>query len=224
MSNQPRAAAHPPGETTGTEERPAQRLAGAVLAFDLDREVARLRGERAWLAGDRNAKTLVKEADCTVVLIALRTGGRLAEHQAAGRVSLHCLVGRLRLLTAGEAIDLSPGRLVSLEHALPHTVEAPEDSAFLLTIGQQAPVRVAAEAPLSPDLPEGGRHGTTVGPLAPDGVVRVEGQLWSARAATGRIAPGRPVRVLAREGLTLVVTPAESGACAGERVFPDVEH
>ena len=224
MGSQTPSSAHPVGETTGTSERPPQRLAGAVLAFDLDQEVAQLRSERAWLAGDRNAKTLVKEVDFTVVLIALRTGGRMAEHQTSGQITVQCLDGRLRLLFADEVVDLPPGRFVSLTRALPHAVEAQEDSAFLLTIGQQATIREAAEIPLSPDLPEGGQHGTTVSPLAPDGVVRVDGQLWSARAATGRIEPGQTVRVLAREGLMLVVILAASGACAGERVFPDVEH
>jgi membrane protein implicated in regulation of membrane protease activity len=55
-------------------------------------------------------------------------------------------------------------------------------------------------------------------------VVRVDGQLWSARAATGRVAPGQLVRVLAREGLTLVVSPVEPDARAGERLSPDVDH
>jgi len=223
MSSETRSLAHPSGETTGTAERLPQRLVGAMLAFDLDDELARLRGEQAWLAGDRIAKTLIKAADFTVVLIALRTGARLAEHRAAGRISLHCLGGRLCLQATGEAIDLPAGRLVSLEPALPHTVEALQDSALLLTIGQQAAVQNVAAVPRSPDLPDGGQHGTTVGPLGPDGLVRVEGQLWSARAATGRFAPGQPVHVLAREGLTLVVVPATSGARAGERVFPDVE-
>ena len=75
---------HPPGATTGTDERPPQRLADTVLTFDLAREVAQLRAERAWHAGDRNAKTLVKAAGCTMVLIVLRSGGRMAEHRAGG--------------------------------------------------------------------------------------------------------------------------------------------
>jgi quercetin dioxygenase-like cupin family protein len=223
MSGKTRSTAHPVGETTGTAERPPQRLADAVLTFDLDDEIAQLRGERAWLVGGRNAKTLDKEAGCATVLIVLRSGARLEEHQASGRISLQVLAGRLRLLLADEVVALPPGRFASLEHALPHTVEALEDSAFLLTIGQQVAVQGLAAVPRSPDLPEGGQHGTTVGPLGPEGLVRVDGQLWSARAASGRIESGQLVRVLAREGLTLVVVPAASGACAGERAFPDVE-
>ncbi len=65
---------HPPGETTGTDERAPQRLAAPMLAFDLAHEVARLHEQTAWRQGDRNAKTLVKEADFRVVLIAPRAG------------------------------------------------------------------------------------------------------------------------------------------------------
>lgn len=123
-----------PGETTGTSERLPQHLAGAVLAFDLAREAAQLRTERAWAQGDRNAKTLVKEASFRVVLIALRTGARLSDHAAAGRLSLQTLAGRLRVHAGGETLDVSAGGLVTLERDLPHEVEAVDESTVLLTI------------------------------------------------------------------------------------------
>lgn len=130
-------AAHPAGETTGTSERGSQQLAAPVLAFDLIHEVAQLHAEAAWQRGDRNAKTLVKEPDFRIVLIALRAGGRMEEHRAAGRLSIQTLSGHLRLRAAGAVIDLPAGRLVSLERDVPHDVEALEESAFLLTIAWQ---------------------------------------------------------------------------------------
>jgi hypothetical protein len=47
MENQSRSLAHPHGETTGTDERPPQRLAASVLTFDLARELALLHAETA---------------------------------------------------------------------------------------------------------------------------------------------------------------------------------
>ncbi len=137
MGVEHRSEPHLPGETTGTSERPPQRMASPVLAFDLAHEVAQLREQTAWRQGDRNAKTLVKEADFRVVLIALRAGARMEEHRAAGRISVQTLVGHLRLHTAGTNVDLPVGRLVSLERDVPHDVEALEESAFLLTIAWQ---------------------------------------------------------------------------------------
>jgi quercetin dioxygenase-like cupin family protein len=136
---------HPPGETTGTSERAPQRMTAPVLAFDLAHEVAQLREQTAWRQGDRNAKTLVKEADFRIVLIALRAGSRMEEHRAAGRISVQTLMGHVRLQTAGTNVDLPVGRLVSVERDVPHTVEALEESAFLLTIAWQGTHSDAAQ-------------------------------------------------------------------------------
>jgi membrane-bound ClpP family serine protease len=44
--------------------------------------------------------------------------------------------------------------------------------------------------------------------LAPDGTVYAAGEEWSARAASGQMIPrGTAVRVMAQEGLTLIVEP-----------------
>ncbi len=46
------------------------------------------------------------------------------------------------------------------------------------------------------------------------GRVSIRGETWRARqtpACSGRLEPGTPVRVVAREGLTLVVTAADEG-------------
>jgi quercetin dioxygenase-like cupin family protein len=134
MEDHLQSSAHPHGETTGTDERPPQRLAAPVLTFELGRELALLHEETAWQRGDRNAKTLVKGADFRIVLIALRSGARLERHQAAGRISIQTLAGHVRLRTPGANVDLPTGRLVSLERAVPHDVEAVEESALLLTI------------------------------------------------------------------------------------------
>ena len=131
----PQSQSHPPGETTGTSERAPQRMASTVLAFDLAQEAAQLlREEVGWQHGDRNAKTLVKEPDLRLVLIALRAGGRMAEHRAAGRISVQTLMGHVRLHTAATNVDLPAGRLASLDPYVPHDVEALEESVFLLTI------------------------------------------------------------------------------------------
>lgn len=93
--------------------------------------------------------------------------------------------------------------------------------AFGLAVGAAA-ARTRTLSPYRYALPEGGTAAVTVGPLAPAGVVRVAGQLWSARAAAP-IAADQPVRVLVREGLTLVVQPLEPGTAGGSE-FPDVDH
>jgi membrane-bound serine protease (ClpP class) len=51
-----------------------------------------------------------------------------------------------------------------------------------------------------------GVEGVALGPLEPEGQVRVGGEIWRARSAV-RVGAGGCVRVAAVDGLTLVVEP-----------------
>jgi membrane-bound serine protease (ClpP class) len=62
-----------------------------------------------------------------------------------------------------------------------------------------------------------GAWGTSRGPLEPNGVVQLNGQLWSACLRSGRLDPDQPVRVRARRGLILDVEPATSRGAATEK-------
>jgi membrane-bound ClpP family serine protease len=62
-----------------------------------------------------------------------------------------------------------------------------------------------------------GAWGTSRGSLEPDGVVQVNGQLWSARLLGGRLGPDQPVRVRARRGLILDVEATTSRGAATEK-------
>jgi quercetin dioxygenase-like cupin family protein len=108
-------------------------MAAPFLEFDLGRELEQLRSEAAWSRG-QNAKTIVKYEDFRIVLIALKTGAKLPDHRTRGRLSIHTLIGRLVVRAAGRTFDLPVGALLTLDHDLPHDVEALEESACLLTI------------------------------------------------------------------------------------------
>jgi quercetin dioxygenase-like cupin family protein len=125
---------HPRGETTGTSQRPAQRLDAPILTFDLFEELEQLRREETWQRETHNANTLVKEPDLRVVLIALKTGGRLGEHHSSGRLTIQTISGQIRLHLPDQTVDLPAGHLLALDSQIAHDVEALEESAFLLTI------------------------------------------------------------------------------------------
>ena len=122
------------GETSGSAQRPAQRLASPTLSFDLPNEQELLRREESYRGRDRNAKTLVKEHGLSVVLTVLRSGARLQEHKTAGPLSIQTLAGHIRLHALENTIDLPVGHVVMLDGNVSHDVEAVEESAFLLTI------------------------------------------------------------------------------------------
>ena len=112
--------------------RPAP-MAGPFLEFDLGREIRQLHEEDAWNTG-RNTKTLVKHPDLRVLLMALKAGMRVEEHQAPGRISVQTIVGRISLRALGRTFDLPAGSLLALDRTVVHHLEALEESAFLLTI------------------------------------------------------------------------------------------
>jgi len=124
------------GETSGSPQRPPERLSGLALSFDVADALASLKQEASWQHGDRNARTLAKEGGLRIVLTALRAGAGLDEHRTEGQVSIQVLAGHVRVQLPGQAVDLPNGRLLVLASAVPHQVEAIEESAFLLTIAE----------------------------------------------------------------------------------------
>lgn len=117
-----------------THRRPdAEAMAAPHLQFDVTAEIGQLRREREWESG-HNSKTLVKYDTMRIVLIVLRAGTRIPEHQAEGAVSIQAIEGHIRLRAADRTFDLPAGGLLTLGRGIRHDVEAVEDSAFLLSI------------------------------------------------------------------------------------------
>jgi quercetin dioxygenase-like cupin family protein len=113
-------------------------LSAPLLTLDLNREIEKLRSEGRWQSG-HTAKTLVKYSDFRVVLIVMKTGGRLDKHRTEGRISVQTLDGRIRFSTAERSVELAAGQMLTLEHNIPHAVEGIVDSALLLTIAWPDP-------------------------------------------------------------------------------------
>src|SRR5262252_2462521 len=108
-------------------------LNASLLTLDLNREIKQLRSEDRWQSG-HTAKTLAKYPDFRVVLVVMKTGGRLEKHRTEGRISVHALAGSINFSIAGQSVPISTGQMLTLERHIPHDVEAVTDSAFLLTI------------------------------------------------------------------------------------------
>jgi quercetin dioxygenase-like cupin family protein len=105
------------------------------ISFDPAALDGELRKEAAYQASGYTARTLVREPDLRVVLVVMKPGARMVDHQAERTATVHALSGRLRLHLPGKQVDLPAHGLLALEANLRHDVEALEQSAFLLTIG-----------------------------------------------------------------------------------------
>lgn len=109
-------------------------LHGALQSFDLDTEVARLREEKKWQAGRRNAITLRKGGGLSVVLLAMKEGDRLEEHSAAEPITLGVRQGRVRFTAAGEVVEAGEGTVLACDARVSHSVEALSDAVCLLHV------------------------------------------------------------------------------------------
>jgi quercetin dioxygenase-like cupin family protein len=114
-------------------ERP---LRGPLQSFDLQDEVSRLRSEKAWREGKRNAITLRKGEGMNVVLLVMKAGNRLEEHSAPGPFSLSVQEGSIRFESGEETVEVDPEVLLTCDAGVPHTVEALGEAVCLLTVAK----------------------------------------------------------------------------------------
>lgn len=84
-------------------------------------------------AGTRT-KTLIKTPHFEVIRMVLPAGKVISEHKAPGEIIVQCLEGSFTFTTMGEPKNLRAGDMLFLGAGEPHSLEASEDSSFLLTI------------------------------------------------------------------------------------------
>lgn len=68
-----------------------------------------------------------------MVLIGLHMGSVIKPHQTSSAISVQVLEGLIRFHTEEKSIDLSKGKMVALQPKIQHSVEALEESFFLLS-------------------------------------------------------------------------------------------
>ena len=105
------------------------------LTFDLGRIERELRQEDAYEHDGHTARTLLKTPDLRVLLIVMKGGSRMAEHQANASGSIQALSGQLSCHLPDRKVELTAGQLLVLAGGLRHDVEATVDSTLVLTLG-----------------------------------------------------------------------------------------
>src|SRR6266849_9679397 len=79
---------------TGKDPTMGRKPAGELLAFAIDHEIARAKGEPQWASHDRFARSLAKHRDLTVNVMLLRKGAHLQGIRRAARSPCKCCPAR----------------------------------------------------------------------------------------------------------------------------------
>jgi quercetin dioxygenase-like cupin family protein len=91
-------------------------------------------------AGDLPRTTpLVRENGLRALLLHLKKGDEIPEHQNRGAITVHCLQGHVVFFAAGERVELTPGVLISLPPEAPHKLSGEADSLLIVTMSESAP-------------------------------------------------------------------------------------
>lgn len=108
-------------------------------------EIIDLSPRGAALASERST-AIVKTDQFEAIRLVVLSGRVLKSHQVPGRLTLHCLEGRIELELAGEAIELKANEWVHLDGGAPHGVRGIEDASLLLTVFLTEPASSAADS------------------------------------------------------------------------------
>lgn len=84
--------------------------------------------------------TLLRESGLHVMLLRLKSGEQIPEHQATGAISVHCLQGEVSFTAETETVELPAGLLISIPAKRPHRLVARQDSLLLVTRTEPAAV------------------------------------------------------------------------------------
>lgn len=106
------------------------------VLFDLNAEAASLDAQESRSKQNEPRKTsmLAKHPELRIALVTMLAGTTWDDHKTDARISVQPLRGQIKFKTSGSTVDLSAGQLLILDPGVPHSVEAVEESAFLLTL------------------------------------------------------------------------------------------
>lgn len=80
---------------------------------------------------------LVQETGLRALLLHLKTGERMPEHQTRGVITVQCLKGEVTFAEGEERIVLRRGLLISVPPGAPHSLIALQDALLLVTLAEQ---------------------------------------------------------------------------------------
>ncbi|HKV78083.1 MAG TPA: hypothetical protein VJP02_08095 [Candidatus Sulfotelmatobacter sp.] len=104
-----------------------------AIDLDISHDIEQLRQCGKWQNGT-SRNQLIRFPDFHISLTAMKADARIGLHMNSGRISVQMIEGHIRMHAGSQTFDLPKGRVLVLDRAVPHDVEALVESAFLLTV------------------------------------------------------------------------------------------
>jgi quercetin dioxygenase-like cupin family protein len=95
---------------------------------------ADLENLRANTAAFPRTTPLFRESGLRTLLLHLKAGENIPEHQTRGALLVHCLAGHGVFAAGDERTELRPGILISVPPSAPHSVTSAADDELLLLV------------------------------------------------------------------------------------------
>lgn len=95
---------------------------------------ADLENLRANTAAFPRTTPLFRESGLRTMLLHLKAGENMPEHQTRGAILVHCLAGHGMFAAGDETTELRPGILISVPPSAPHSLAAAADDELLLLV------------------------------------------------------------------------------------------
>lgn len=85
--------------------------------------------------------TVLRENGLRCLLLHLKPGEEIPEHQAPGAITVHCLTGQASFVANTDRVELVPHALITVSAGTPHSVSAREESLLLVTVAEPTPAQ-----------------------------------------------------------------------------------
>ncbi|HET9431607.1 MAG TPA: hypothetical protein VFO70_10555 [Chitinophagaceae bacterium] len=108
-------------------------LDAPYVFFDIAEYARQIKEEEAWQKNDRNAITVFKTGQQTIVVAGLHTGAIQRENLVDGILTIHVIEGNVRVTTPDGDMELRQNQVIAFHRCIDHSIQALENSIILLT-------------------------------------------------------------------------------------------
>lgn len=109
-------------------------LNAPLVQIDLNKYMEQIKSETTWENSSYNSMTLFKSKAMRIVFIGMHEKAVLKTHATNAVISVQTVAGKVNFITEEQSVELNKGQMVTLQPMIPHSVEAQEESFFLLTL------------------------------------------------------------------------------------------